>query len=262
MAIWQIVLITLYSIISIFDNLNTKLEFGKPLMAGAFAGLVMGNLTTGLAVGGTLQLMILGVGSFGGATIPDYTIAALIATPLAIISGKDLEFAIGLGVPIGLLMTQLDILARISNVFIMKQAEKAVESEKYDRINVLNHLGLLTWGLSRCLPVVLALSFGVEFVQFILAVSPEWLIKGLKLAGGLLPAVGISMLLKYLPLKTYFPFLVIGFVCMAYLKIPMLGVAFLGGAIAIIYYQYVGGCTVQYNASDNNCSMKGDEEDE
>ena len=116
MQAWQIILITIYAIIAIFDNLKTKVELGKPLMAGAFAGLVMGDLTTGLAVGGTLQLMILGVGRFGGATIPDYTIAALIATPLAIVSGKDLEFAIGLGVPIGLLMTQLDISLSFSTV--------------------------------------------------------------------------------------------------------------------------------------------------
>lgn len=257
MQAWQIILITIYAIIAIFDNLNTKVELGKPLMAGAFAGLVMGDLTTGLAVGGTLQLMILGVGSFGGATIPDYTIAALIATPLAIVSGKDLEFAIGLGVPIGLLMTQLDILARISNVVLMKQAQKAVEKEKYDMINVYNHLGIITWGISRGLPVVLALVFGTDFVQAILNVSPEWLISGLKLAGGLLPAVGISMLLKYLPVKRYYPFLIIGFVLLAYLGVPMLGVALLGVAVAVISYQksselVTNTGTVQYEGDDED----------
>lgn len=255
---WQIILITLYAIIAIFDNLNTKIEIGKPLMAGAFAGLVMGDLTTGLAVGGTLQLMILGVGSFGGATIPDYTIASLIATPLAIISGKDLEFAIGLGVPIGLLMTQLDILARLSNVFIMKQAEKAVEKEKYDMINVYNHLGMVTWGISRGLPVVLALVFGTSFVESILEFSPDWLISGLKLAGGLLPAVGISMLLKYLPVKTYYPYLIIGFVITAYLQVPMLGIALIGIALAVIYYQQSHRLVVDTSNEVGN----GDDEDE
>lgn len=258
MQTWQIILITIYAIIAIFDNLNTKVELGKPLMAGAFAGLVMGDLTTGLAVGGTLQLMILGVGSFGGATIPDYTIAALIATPLAIVSGKDLEFAIGLGVPIGLLMTQLDILARISNVFIMKQAQKAVEKEKYDMINVYNHLGIITWGISRGLPVVLALVFGADFVQAILKVSPEWLINGLKLAGGLLPAVGISMLLKYLPVKRYYPFLIIGFVLLAYLGVPMLGVALLGVAVAVISYQK----SSELVTNVGTIQHEGDDEDE
>lgn len=258
MQVWQIILITLYAMIAIYDNLNTKVELGKPLMAGAFAGLVMGDLRTGLAVGGTLQLMILGVGSFGGATIPDYTIAALIAAPLAIISGRDLEFAIGLGVPIGLLMTQLDILARLSNVFIMKQAEKAVEQEKYNRINLLNHLGLVTWGISRGLPVVLALTFGTGFVQAILAISPDWLISGLKLAGGLLPAVGISMLLKYLPVKQYYPYLIVGFIFIAYLKVPMLGVALLGAAVAVVFYQQSNKMTAISEVSGGN----GEDEDE
>lgn len=258
MHTWQIILITLYAVIAIFDNLNTKIEIGKPLMAGAFAGLVMGDLVTGLAVGGTLQLMILGVGSFGGATIPDYTIAALIATPLAIMSGKDLEFAIGLGVPIGLLMTQLDILARISNVFIMKQAQKAVDKEKYELINIYNHLGMVTWAISRGLPVVLALVFGTEFVEMILNISPEWLINGLKLAGGLLPAVGISMLLKYLPVKNYYPFLIIGFFLTAYLQVPMLGIAMLGISVAVITFQQSNKETLQV-ANSNGI---GDDYDE
>lgn len=258
-SLWQIVLLTLYSVLTIYDNLNLKLELGKPLMAGCFAGIVMGDMTTGLAVGATLQLLILGVGSFGGASIPDYATAALIATPLAIITGQDMQFAIGLGVPIGLLMTQLDILARFSNVFLMKRAEKAWEREEYDKINMYTHLGMVNWGISRGLPVFLALYFGVDFVTMILSYSPEWLLNGLKVAGGLLPAVGISILLKYLPVKKFISFLIIGFVLAAYLKLPMLGIALLGIAMSFISYQNSVKETVTVPAGN---ATIGDDEDE
>lgn len=259
-SLWQILLLTFYAVLGIYDALNVKLEIGKPLMAGCFAGIVMGDITTGLVVGATLQLLILGVGSFGGATIPDYSTAALIATPLAIITGQDMQFAIGLGVPIGLLMTQLDIFARFSNVFLMKKAEKAAEAEKYERINLYNHLGMMSWGISRGLPVFLALYFGVDFVTKILEYSPEWLLSGLKVAGGVLPAVGISILLKYLPVKRFLPYLIIGFVLAAYIKLPMLGIALLGVALATISYQ---NCD-KYSTANNTVGKvnEGDDEDE
>ncbi len=237
---WRIILLTLYAVFAIYDGLNTKLEFGKPMMAGMFAGIIMGDLQTGLYVGATLQLLVLGVSNFGGATIPDYTTAALIATPLAIASGEDVEFAIGLGIPIGLLMTQLDILARTANIFFEKRAENAVDAGKYHLLDRYNFCGMISWGIARGLPVFLALTFGTPFVQAILDVSPEWLIAGLKFAGSVLPAVGISMLLKYLPIKEYFPYLILGFVLYAYFETPMLGVALLGIVIAVIFYQNSG----------------------
>lgn len=233
---WRIILLTLYAVLAIYDGLNIKLEFGKPMMAGMFAGIIMGDIKTGLYVGATLQLLILGVSNFGGATIPDYTTAALIATPLAIASGENVEFAIGLAVPIGLLMTQLDILARTANVFLAKRAEKAAETERYNLLDCYNFCGIISWGIARGLPVFLALTFGIGFVERILAVSPGWLITGLKLAVTVLPAVGISILLKYLPIKKFYPYLIIGFVMVVYFNIPMLGIALLGAAIAVVSY--------------------------
>lgn len=77
----------------------------------------MGDMVLGLAIGATLQLMVLGVGTYGGASIPDFTTGAIVGTVFAVLSGQDAEFAIGLAIPVGLLMVQLDILARFTNTF-------------------------------------------------------------------------------------------------------------------------------------------------
>lgn len=239
LAFWQIILLTLYAWFAVWDSINPQIGFNNPVVAGCFAGLILGNMTTGLAVGGTLQLMILGIGTYGGATIPDYMSGALVGTAFAVISHQGLAFAIGLAVPIGLLLVQFDILARFSNQILLHKAEKYVELRQYRKMEIMNLLGIVTWGLSRVIPVFFALYFGNHMVQTILKISPAWLLGGLKVAGGVLPALGIGILLRYLPVKSYIGYLLIGFVVAAYLGVPMMGVALVGLGLAVINYQRV-----------------------
>jgi len=237
MNTFQIIALTIYAFLAMIDALETDIGLSKPIQAGFFTGLIMGDVGLGLAVGATLQLMILGVGTYGGASIPDFMTGAIIGTAFGVISGKGLEFAIGLAVPIGLFLVQLDVLARFTNTYFQHKADKYAEDGDIKGIERMNILGALPWGLSRAVPVFIALIFGTEIVQGLLKVFPSWLMGGLKVAGGILPALGIAILLRYLPVKRYFAYMLVGFVGAAYLKIPMVGVALLGLALAYMVYQ-------------------------
>ena len=104
--LWQIIAVTAFIVIAQYDGLNTCFGLAKPTVAGGIAGLLLGDMQTGLFVGGTLNLMSLGVANFGGAVIPDYTSGAVLGAAFAIMSGQDPEFGISLGIPIALLLTQ------------------------------------------------------------------------------------------------------------------------------------------------------------
>lgn len=232
---WQIALLTLVAFFTIIDGLSFDIGLGKPIQAGFIAGLILGDPITGLIIGGTLQLMILGIGTYGGASIPDYTTAAIIGTALGI--GQDIEVAIAIAVPVGLLLIQLDILARFSNTFFQHRADKYVEKCDLKGIARMNLMGMIPWGLSRAIPVFLVLIFGQNFVELVLQYVPTWLMGGLKVAGGLLPIVGISILLRYLPSKKYIAYLLLGFALVAYFSLPMIGVATLGLVIALLTFK-------------------------
>lgn len=235
--IWQIIALTILSMILIWDSLSTAIFDGKPIFAGILSGIIMGDLTTGLAVGSTLQLMVLGVGTFGGSSMPDYLTGSIVGTVFAITSGRGNDFGIGLAVPVGLLMVNLDVLARFCNVLFLKRIERAIEKLDYSRITRNTWFGMIPWGLSRALPVFLMLVFGENIVNAVVNYMPEWLTGGLSVAGGLLPAVGIAILLRYLPVKRYISYLLIGFFAAAYLTVPMLGIAIIGIAMAIITFK-------------------------
>ncbi|EKU93919.1 PTS system N-acetylgalactosamine-specific EIIC component 1 [Alloiococcus otitis] len=245
----QIILLTLLAVLGGIDPYIAGLQLSRPVIAGFFAGLIMGDLTTGLLVGATLQLMVLGVGTFGGATIPDFATGAIIGTALAVVADGGVEFAVGVSVPVGLLMVQLDILARFCGVYFSHRVDTIIDKMEFDKIVVYSWLSLIPMALSRAIPVALSLVFGNNIVNLILNYVPDWLMGGLEVAGAVLPVVGIGILLQYLPVKRFFGFLLIGYLLAAYFQLPLMGVAVAGFAAAFIYYM-----VLQNNdeSNDNN----------
>ena len=90
-------------------------------------------------------------------------------------------------------------------------------------------------------PVFIGLVFGEAVVSAINAVIPEWIMSGLQAAGKILPAMGIAILLKYLPFKKYLAYFLLGFVMLAYGDsiFTILAVAIIGTALALIHYQSI-----------------------
>lgn len=258
--LWQILLLSLLGFFGIYDDNNTKIGIFEPVVAGFIAGIIMGDAKTGLAVGGTLQLMILGVGTYGGASIPDYMTAAIISTAFAIMSNEGTEFALALAVPIGLLLMQLDIVARFANSFFEHRAEHFCEKRDYKKVELCNLAGMFSWGLSRFIPIFLALYFGSDLVKNLIDIAPQWMMDGLGVAGGVLPALGIAVLLRYLPISNFYGYIIIGFVLVSYLNIPMLGVALVGLALALIRYKQLG--STEVSAQGGTQMAGGFDEDE
>ncbi len=95
------------------------------------------------------------------------------------------------------------------------------------------------------------------FVQAI----PQWLISGLTVAGGLLPAVGFALIMSTMAKKEYIPALILGYVCVAYLKMPVIGLAFAGAVLA--FNNYYNGRRADKNkggsTSTNDLGSDGDE---
>ncbi|KAA9245329.1 PTS sugar transporter subunit IIC [Lactobacillus mulieris] len=258
-AWWQIILLTALAFWMILDQL-TLVTINSPLLIGMISGIIMGDIKTGLVVGSTLQLMVLGVSTYGGASMPDFMTGAIVGTVYAVLTNKGTQFAIGLAVPVGLLMVQLDVLARFFNTIFQHKMEQAIKNNNTKVASRNAYLGFLAWGLSRAIPVFILLIIGNDVVKTILRVVPVWLTNGLKVSGGILPVVGIAILLRYLPTKKFISYLIIGFLAAAYLKMPMLGVALLGAALAILNYKRENTPTMQTNTTSYE-NAEGEYED-
>ena len=237
---FQILIISIWAFWRIIDALSFGFGFNNCIAACLFTGIVVGNPTYGLIVGGTLQLTQLGVGTYGGASVLNITSSGMIATALGATSGQEpVALAASIGILLATLFVQLDILARFANTAFQHIADRYVEEENEHGIVVMNHLGILPWGLSRGLPVFLLLLFGQGVVNSIVDFFPQWLMSGFSLAGGLLPVVGFAILLRYLPVSKKFEYLVFGFALAAYLSVPILGIALFAVVFTLMEYKRV-----------------------
>ncbi|HEM6504776.1 PTS mannose/fructose/sorbose/N-acetylgalactosamine transporter subunit IIC [Streptococcus suis] len=234
---WQILLLTLYSAYQICDELTIVSSAGSPIFAGFITGLIMGNMEVGLLIGASLQLVVLGVGTFGGASRIDATSGAVLATAFSISQGLDPEIAIStIGVPVAGLLVYTDILGRFTTTFFAHRVDAAIERFDYAGIERNYLLGAIPWALSRALPVFLALAFGGGLVETLVTTIelPEykWIAAGLTLAARMLPGLGFAILLHYLPLKRNLHYLAFGFALTAMLTVLYGNVSALGGAVA------------------------------
>ena len=195
-AWWQILLLTLYAGYQIMDELNWYTCAGSAVFSGMITGLIMGDLQTGLFIGGSMQLTVLGVGTFGGASRIDANSGTLVATAFAVGAGMNPETALAaIGVPVAAILVYTDIAGRFANTFFGHMCDADIEKMNWGAYNVHYLLGAVSWMLSRMIPVFLALAFGqgvVEGITTALNGDWKWLGDGLSVAGGALPAVGFA----------------------------------------------------------------------
>lgn len=234
---FQIMALTLFTAVVSYDTMHTQLmNYGRLVFCGLISGMIMGNVTEGLLIGGTMELMSLGVGGFGGAAIPNYILGSIIGIAFASVTGGGMEAGLAVGIPVAALGVQLDVFSRMISSYFLHQAQNSLEK--------MNLKSMYRWILTGMFPrifflmaiVFLTLTAGSSFIIELLKLMPSWLSIGLNAAGGLLPAVGFAILLKYLPLTKYFIYAILGFLLSSYFNLPIIGVASFGFIVAYVIY--------------------------
>lgn len=224
----------IWAYIGIVTTLGPGLWWQEALVSGFVTGLIVGNIPLGLTVGGTLTLLSLGLWTYGGATIPDFQTGSIVGTAIGAAS-HSVSAGILIGGTAALLMTQADVLARgVTTVFI-HGADAYADRGDERGLTLMHFLGQVPWGLSRGIPVFIAVWLGSGPINAAIKLLPAWATTGLTVAGAVLPALGFALLLTMLPVKRYWMFLVIGFVLFAYITMPLIGIALVAVASAFLW---------------------------
>ena len=210
----------------------------RPLVLGPLVGLILGDFTTGIIVGGSLELIMMGVVGIGSATPPDTVSGTILATAFAIVSKLDVSAAVALALPIASLGQVIGILVRTANGFFIHMADKAAEEADFGGIDRALWGGAFLFFIAYFLLVFLGAYLGSSVISAFVKMIPKFVTNGLNAASGMLPALGIAILMQLLFDKKNAAFFFIGWALTALLSVNTVGTAVIGTAIAYTIYQY------------------------
>jgi PTS system mannose-specific IID component len=187
-----------------------------------------------MAFGAALNAIYLGFISTGGTLPGDLVTAGYIGTALALASGLDVEAAIAaFGVPLGVLGGFLWFARMTLGTVLVHWADERAnlgDTGGVAAINLWGGQGLLF--VLYAIPSFVAVYYGQVGIEYILQILPERLMTGLSVVGGMLPALGIGILLRSIGRTRLIPYLIVGFVLSVYLGLPIVVIASLGVAAA------------------------------
>ena len=226
---------TLYWIANGCLGYTLWISVGTPFAMGFIAGAIYGDIATGIILAGSIKLIYLGVFAPGGQLPADEGIAAACVIPIALKTGMAPEVAISLAVPVGLLGAFLYNFKKIVNCMFVAKAEQYADQGNFKGVwRCAGIWPFLLSGLLFFLPVFLVNIFGANVVQPALDLIPEWLMHGLEIAGGVLPAVGFAMIMYMIGKPKYIPFFFIGYYIVKISNINSLVAGIFAVSIAIL----------------------------
>lgn len=210
----------------------------RPIVVGLVAGIIFGDVPTGVAIGCALEAIFMGAVNVGGAVSAEPVTATVVTVAFVVITGMNQGVAItAVGTPIGLVggilyLMIFNVLMSIWAPAIDWAARTGDGDEK--RLVMVRWIAWFFKYVVLSLPAFLAVLLGAEPVAALSNQIPSNVIAGFTACGNLLPAVGMALLLKMLWDNKLAVYYLLGFVLVIYLNLPMVAVAAIGAVIVVV----------------------------
>jgi len=218
----------------------------RPLVAGFLVGIILGDPVEGAKIGAAINILYLGFISAGGSIPADPSVAGWVGTALAMGGGLDANSAIALGVAVGTLGTFVFFTRMSVDATFAHWADARAEEGDIGgvaRMNVIPPQIFLF--IISFIPATVAVYLGAPVVENAinwLGTNAPWVLHGLQIAGGILPAIGIAMNMKFIFRGSVIPYFFLGYIMAVAsgggLNILMIGI--IGVALSFLHVTLLG----------------------
>lgn len=213
----------------IFTNRAIVLSFG--------VGVILGDIPTALQCGAIAELAFMGFGVGAGGTVPPNPIGpGIIGTLMAItMEGVTPESALSLSIPFAVAIQFLQTAIYTVRAGAPEGAANALKKHNFGAFRRGANMTVVLFAVVGFLLGFLG-AFSMDTLNNLVTLIPEWLLKGLTVAGGMLPAIGFAMIMSVMLKKEFIPFALLGYILAAFLGMPVIGIALVGAVFAIKHY--------------------------
>ncbi|ARJ82655.1 PTS mannose/fructose/sorbose transporter subunit IIC [Listeria monocytogenes] len=238
MSVISIILVVLIAFLAGIEGILDEFQFHQPLIACTLIGLVTGNLTACIILGGTLQMIALGWANIGAAVAPDAALASVASAIILVLGGQGvagIPSAIAIAIPLAVAGLFLTMIVRTLAVPIVHLMDRAAEKGNIRSVEWLHISAICMQGVRIAIPAAALLFIPADSVQSFLEAMPAWLTDGMAIGGVMVVAVGYALVINMMATKEVWPFFVIGFVVAAISQLTLIAIGALGVALALIY---------------------------
>ena len=247
----------------------------RPLVAGLLLGIVFGDLRGCILIAMPMQVMWIALVTPGGTVASDLRAVSYIGIPLAYVGaraagmdfgGKDAQgLASSISAMTGVIGITLFYLTAMMNLIWQHWGWAQIEKGNIECVGKVD--AVLPWITNiviSFIPVTLLCYYGSGTVEEVFnnLNTSVWYVKAILTVGAILPAVGISILLKSVITKNsdliYFMF---GFAMAASMGLTLLAATAIGGVFALIDYKMAMNKIELLEAGAGASGADDDEED-
>ena len=209
------ILVVLVAFIAGVASVVDERQFHRPLVACTLMGLALGDLTTGIILGGFLELIALGWMNVGAAMAPDSALASTISALVVIQGHQNIDTGIAIAVPLAAAGQVLTIFVRTITVFFQHQADNFAKTANFRGIELMHLSGMALQGLRVAIPTAIVALISSDELTRLLNMIPAEVTVGLRIAGGMITVVGFAMVINMMRSKALMPFFFLGFIAAA-----------------------------------------------
>ena len=246
MNIVEIVLLAIVTFFFAIDQFSLTEIVYRPIIACPIIGAILGDVNTGLVVGGTYELMMVGNMPVGGAQPPNAVLGSVVAMIFAVKAKMDINAALGACMIFATFGQYVVTLTFTIMSGLMAKADKAANEANPKGITAVCNTSMAILGTLFAVIAILAYVGGTAASGALQSLSENasWFMGGLSAACGMMRFVGFAVLLKIMLSNDLWGWLLGGFATAllfgnveATASACLILVAFIGVAIALLDFK-------------------------
>lgn len=231
----------------------------RPLVSGLLIGLILGDVKTGILVGVAVQVVYIAIVTPGGQMPQDLNSAAFMGVALGVASvkgGATIGSAVAIATAVGAVGTIFHNFMMLTNSFWNHRAIASIEKGDYRGLRFNHYIGpQAIQFLYRFIPTFAVVYYGSGLATNLINYFPmtSFTMRALTALGGMLPAVGVAILLRQVTQKDIeLVYFLAGFTLIAAMKINMIALAILGCFFAYLHFKYTSAKPATNGPSPND----------
>ncbi|ECK3076149.1 PTS sugar transporter subunit IIC [Salmonella enterica] len=218
-------------------------------MSGFLVALALGSPIEGMKAAAYINLAYLGWMTVGGTMPGNLPVASVFGTAMTILSGAAPSTAVVFAVPFSLLGILTFQASMSFNALWVHKAEAMLDRGNITGMRMMNYIPSFFVNMVLVgIPAFCMVYFGADFMKNMLTMIPQSLVNAFEVIGGIMPALGIAMLVSFLGKKRLMPFFFLGFFLVAYLNL---------GIMAIAVFAVIAAVIMNINAEQKVSATKG-----